>query len=350
MLQALAGIWLLRHVRGRPGKAALAIWGAFLAAYCVVPVDYILGWTLPVGLYRGLVLSAIIWHAAFLPVLCACALAMRGGRSLSRRAGSLLLVLFALGAAIGTHGVRQALAPPQLRRIQIRVPGLHGRLTILHITDIHAGYFQSAADIARLRGMLPTTPDIIVFTGDQMHGSHAPFLRFLQEGLAALPARLGKFQVAGNHDHRVGETALYEALSRIGVTALDDRHVVLDTPAGKLVIAGVDDVHYGGRLERALDGRPQNAPTVLLSHRPEVFPAAAAAGVSLVLSGHTHGGQVCLGKWVCLSDFEEPRWRRGVYRKGSAWMFVSSGLGTTGLPVRLFSPPDAGWIELEGTP
>lgn len=318
--------------------------------YCIVPVDYILGWTLPVSLYRFLVSASIIWHASFLPAIFVCAMAMRGGRCLSNWAKGGALLCFAMGSFLGIHGVQQALLAPQLHRLRIQVPGLHGRLTLLHITDIHAGYFQSSADILRLRSLLPETPDFILLTGDQMHNAHVPFLSLLKEALFQLPAKQGKFQVAGNHDHRVGEQVLYEALQSAGVVALDDEHVMMETPAGPLVIAGVDDIHYGGNLARALAGRPEGVPVVLLSHRPEIFPNAAKAGVLLVLAGHTHGGQVCLGSWLCLSDVEEPHWRKGVYRQGNSWMFVSSGLGTTGMPVRLFSPPDVGWIELEGVP
>lgn len=349
MIQIMAGFWLWRHAHGRFRRPVLTAWAVFLAAYCVVPLDYAFGWTLPVAAYRMLVLSSIVWQAAFLPALLGFVLASRisGRPRESRWPAALAGVLFLAGAFSGARGVQNALAPPRLLRLRVPVPGLHGRITILHVTDIHAGYFQSASDIARLRDLVPGEPDLVVFTGDQMHGNHAPFLRFLEEGIARLPARLGKFQVAGNHDHRLGEAPLYEALSRAGVTPLDDRHVVLDTPAGPLVVAGVDDVHYGGNLRRALAGLPPGIPVLLLSHRPEVLPEAAAAGVRVILAGHTHGGQVCLGSWICLSDFEGS-YRRGVYRHGDAWMNVSSGLGTTGLPVRLFSPPDAAWIELEG--
>ncbi len=354
-------IW--RGLRGVRRRWALGVWAVFFAAYCVIPIDALFSLTLPPGLYRALVLPALAWQFAtglFLAGLGAAVAGLRGVRRMGSREAAArawdsgpirwaLSVLFVLGIALSAVGFRQALAAPRVVRRTIPVRGLGAPVTILHVTDLHTGYFCGPAELRRVvRIARELRPDLIVLTGDQLHGAHGPFVGWLGRGLDGLRAPLGVFQVAGNHDYRTGLWLLYQALRPLGVVPLHDAHRVLATAGGPLVLAGMDDLRYGGVLDDALAGRPLGVPVVLLSHRPEVLPRAAAAGVDVVLAGHTHGGQVCLFG-ACLSDFEGP-WRRGLYRSGGTVMNVSSGVGTTGLPLRWSSPPDVTLITLEPAP
>ena len=357
-LVLLALIW--RQTRGNVRRLAVAIWAVFFIAYCLVPLDFLFSLTIPVEAYRWLVLPALIWQfavgLAMLGLLAGVAwlgIARRihPMQALPWLLGSVvfrgaLWALFFAGFAFAGVGWHNALKPPTLVRHVIPVRGLRSPVTILHVTDTHAGYFCGARELARVVEMADSLrPDLVLLTGDQLHGSHEPFADLLRQGLAGLKAKHGVFQVAGNHDHRLGVHRLYDQLAPLGVVALHNRHVVVETDGGPLVIAGVDDTYYGGDLRAALADRPAGRPVLLLSHRPDVLAAAAAAGVDVVFSGHTHGGQLCLFG-LCMSDFEGP-FQRGLYREGGTTMNVSSGVGTTGLPLRIFSPPEVDWIVLE---
>ncbi len=366
-LQLALLVLLWRATHGARRRWAVGLWASFFLAYLVIPVDYVLGLTFPAALYRAVVLPALAWQfgtglaLAGLAVIRAVG-AVRSWRGWGPKGPATFValvgvprvrvamgMLFFLGALLPAWGMRQALAPPCVVRISIPVRGLRAPVSVLHVTDLHTGYFCGPAELARVvRLARELSPDLVVLTGDQLHGAHAPFSAWLRDGLTGLTAPSGVYQVAGNHDYRTGVQTLFEALKPLGVVALHDEHRVVATPGGPLVLAGVNDLYYGGRLDRTLAGRPPELPVVLLSHRPDVLPAAAAAGVDVVLAGHTHGGQVCLAG-VCLSDFEGP-YRRGLYHQGGTVMVVSSGVGTTGLPLRLFSPPEVALITLEPAP
>ncbi len=347
---------LIRKIAHRDTRRMMTgIWLLFFLALLLIPLDALLGLTLPVTIYRMIVFPALMWQFAtgFLVfgLLAVWLMTSRKtGKDLletfrERRWRHLWIFLFGSGLFLSAHGLDQAMSPPEVVVRVIPVRGLESRVTILHVTDAHVGYFFNVSELRRITEGLPESPDLIVFTGDQLHGFHPPFLEAFIKGTRDLSARLGVFQVPGNHDHRLGAKKLLQASGSRGMVGLRNEHVVLDTGKGSLVLAGIDDLKYGGDLDRALAGKPGQVPVVLLSHRPEVLPAAAAAGVDVVLSGHTHGGQICLGSLFCLSDVEG-RLRRGIYRRGRTVLSVSSGVGTTGLPFRFFSPPDVGFIIL----
>ncbi|PKN21116.1 MAG: hypothetical protein CVU65_17505 [Deltaproteobacteria bacterium HGW-Deltaproteobacteria-22] len=366
-LVLLAMIW--RRTRGGTRLLVVTVWALFFAAYLLVPIDFVFSLTFPVNLYRSMVIPALIWQFAvgFAALGLIAGLAwmlvryrmfpvadrrrMRPSEALERllaRSGmrGALWGLFFAGFLFAASGLHQALRPPVVVRHVIAVRGLKAPVTILHLTDTHAGYFCSEEDLRRVVDLArELKPDLVVLTGDQLHGAHAPFAALLRRGLTGLQARYGVYQVAGNHDHRTGVGLLYDALAPLGVVSLHNRHVVVPTDAGPLAIAGIDDTRYGGDLQAALADLPQGVPVLLLSHRPDVLAAAAAAGVDVVFSGHTHGGQICLFG-LCLSDVEG-RLRRGEYRLQGTTLIVSSGVGTTGLPLRMFSPAEVDWIVLE---
>ncbi len=357
-LVLLAMIW--RRTRGGLRLLAVTVWAMFFLAYLLVPIDFVFSLTFPVNLYRVMVMTALLWQFAVgfaaLGLLAGLAWMLLRHRLRPSLACDRLLAtsgmrgvlwgLFFAGFLFAASGLHQALRPPVVVRHVVPLRTLKAPVTILHITDTHAGYFCSEDDLRRVVDLArELDPDLIVLTGDQLHGAHAPFAALLRRGLTGLHARYGVYQVAGNHDHRTGVGLLYDALAPLGVVPLHNRHVVVPTDAGPLAIAGIDDTRYGGDLQGALAGLPRGVPVLLLSHRPDVLSAAAAAGVDVVFSGHTHGGQLCLFG-LCLSDVEGP-FRRGLYRRQGTTLIVSSGVGTTGLPLRMFSPASVDWIVLE---
>ena len=224
----------------------------------------------------------------------------------------------------------------------------HG-LRIVQISDIHHGLFlpkewlsEAVRQANRLR------PDIIALTGDFVTYSRRN-IGPAAELLGRLRARHGVYAVLGNHDFRVDPDAVTRALTRQRIEVLRNRHVSLRFGGESLYLVGVDDYGYGADLRRAVRGVPQGAATVLLAHNPRVIHLASRNNVSLVLSGHTHGGQVnipLLGTVYGRSP-ERLRYKIGWDRMGATQIYVSRGIGTIVLPWRLRCPAEITHLELQ---
>lgn len=219
---------------------------------------------------------------------------------------------------------------------------------ILQLSDIHHSRFFPLDRVARMIELSNSLqPDLVALTGDFVTYSRAS-IEPIAEMLGALEARAGVVAVLGNHDFRVGAATIERALSRRGIEVLRNRHILLRKDGEVLPVAGVDDYRYGADPELALRGIPQGAPTVLLAHNPRLLETLACHGVGLVLSGHTHGGQVnlpLLGTIYGRSP-ERLRFKIGWDRMGDTQIYVSRGIGTIVLPWRLRCPAEMPWLEL----
>jgi predicted MPP superfamily phosphohydrolase len=223
----------------------------------------------------------------------------------------------------------------------------HG-LRIVQISDIHHGLFLPKEWLsAAVRQANRLNPDIIALTGDFVTYSRRN-IGSAAELLGRLRARHGVFAVLGNHDFRVDADAITRALSRQHIDVLRNRHVPLRFGGDSIYLVGVDDYGYGADLRRAIRGVPREAATVLLAHNPRVIHLASRNNVSLVLSGHTHGGQVnlpLLGTVYGRSP-ERLRYKIGWDRMGATQIYVSRGIGTIVLPWRLRCPAEITHLEL----
>lgn len=211
---------------------------------------------------------------------------------------------------------------------------------IVQLSDIHHGLFTPLAEVERvveLANLLE--PDLVALTGDFVSFSHS-YAWPVAEWLSRLRARFGIFAVLGNHDHRAGADTVTQALRHYGVEVLSNRNVPIRSNGSLFHLAGVDDMSYRrDDLARALHGIPRAAACVLLSHNPRILRAAAARGVDLVLSGHTHGGQVMLPKLRAFYD-RKGLFPRGWDRAGETHLYVSRGIGTVVVPLRIGCPPE----------
>jgi hypothetical protein len=240
-------------------------------------------------------------------------------------------------------------------------PELDG-LRIVQLTDIHHGPWTT---IGRVRRIVELTnslqPDLVALTGDYIQ-RHKDYAAPVAASLAGLRAKVGIVGVLGNHDWWLDGPLCTRELTRAGVRMIDNDRVFV-TPsraldargAAGLCIAGVGDLmthvqHY----DRALAGVAPDVPRLLLSHNPDVAEERAfvTSGhrVDLMLSGHTHGGQIAfpgIGPLVTMSRYGR-KYARGLVNSPVCPVYVSRGLGMAMLPLRLGSTPEIAVIELKG--
>jgi predicted MPP superfamily phosphohydrolase len=228
------------------------------------------------------------------------------------------------------------------------LPNAFDGLRVVQISDIHHGLFLPKEWLVEaVRQANRLNPDLIALTGDFVTYSRRN-IGPAAEILGRLRARHGVFAVLGNHDFRVDADAVTQALRRQHIDVLRNRHIALGFGKEALYLAGVDDYGYGADVRRAMKGIPKDAATVLLAHNPRIISLASRNGVSLVLSGHTHGGQVnipLLGTVYGRSP-QRLRYKIGWDRLGPTQIYVSRGIGTIVLPWRLRCPAEITSLEL----
>jgi uncharacterized protein len=243
----------------------------------------------------------------------------------------------------------QGLRDPVVRDYEVRLPGLPaGRdgTVLVEVSDIHLGTLIGERWMARLVDRVNAMkPDLVVVDGDLVDGNVGEVEPLLPV-LKGLRAPLGVWAVTGNHEWYAGIDRSVQLLEDAGYTVLRDRWVEV---APGLVFAGVDDLtarrQFGQvdhPVEKALAGRPTGA-TVLLSHSPLKGDAAAAAGAGLMLSGHTHNGQIW--PFGYLVRFAYPL-LGGRYEVSGMSVIVCRGTGTWGPRMRLWLPSEIVRITL----
>jgi hypothetical protein len=265
---------------------------------------------------------------------------------------SAYLWAYGSGLVLGAYGVLVRRRWFRVVEREVRVPGLAPELDglrIAHLSDLHVGMLTPKAWAqAWSRAANGLKPDVAVVTGD-MVTSGVDFHDDIADALGELRAALGVYSSMGNHDYFGEGEPLISLLEGRGIRVLRNDGLVIERGGGKLWLAAIDDTWTRrDDLELALRDRPEGMTTVLLAHDPARFDQAADAGVELVLSGHTHGGQVAvpfLAKTLSLSSLAHP-YNLGFYRRGRSTLYVHPGLGTTGPPIRLGAAPEVTLLVL----
>lgn len=245
----------------------------------------------------------------------------------------------------------------------IPVPGLSSELahlTVVQLSDIHVGPFMPPEELAEyVDAVNRLKPDIIALTGDFVTASESEAIP-CAESLAQLQARYGVFACMGNHDvYAQAEDKLEHLFGEKGIQTLRNNAESVRIASSKLSVLGIDDLERGrSDLRRALTvcAREPGEVKILLSHRPEVFPEAAKGDIDLVLSGHYHGGQVKLSPTArslsvarLLTPYADGLFRLAQGGHGvekTAHLFVSRGIGITGVPIRINCPPQIAHLRL----
>ena len=231
----------------------------------------------------------------------------------------------------------------RLKRNEVRIANLSEAFDdfiILHLSDLHADLsvpaMQRAKELVR-----DLDYDLCVLTGDyrgRTFGDCGPCL----EALASLRGVLHGdiFAVLGNHD----SIAMVPNLEEIGIRVLLNECAIINRGSASLYLAGVDDAHFyrADNIEKAAAKIPRDSASILLSHTPEIYRQAAQAGFDLMLSGHTHGGQICLpGGIPIILEANIPRaFGAGAWRHSGMSGYTSVGAGSSVVPVRFNNRPE----------
>ncbi len=228
-----------------------------------------------------------------------------------------------------------------------RLPKVFDGFRIVQLSDIHHSPFTSREQIERAVGVANSLqPDIVALTGDYI-SKERHYAAPCAELLGKLRARHGVYAVLGNHDHWTDASLITDLFRAEGMTVLVNQGMRFENHGAAFWLAGVDDTMVGLEdLSLALAGARENEMKLLLAHNPIILRRAAHAGVDLVLSGHTHGGQVSLRSERSPSGKPRRRLLKGLARQGETQIYVSRGLGTVVLPIRYGCPPEVSLLEL----
>lgn len=270
----------------------------------------------------------------------------RGGKARRRIAAATLAVATILAYArfIEPRMLVTATTPIELKRCFAAA----GRLKIALVSDIHNGLFANAVTPARLaRAIAETKPDAVMIAGDSTYYLDPNRFDEIFRPLGAIGAPV--FAVMGNHDVGIPGPDIGDALSasfaRVGLRAIDNMRV--DDAVRGVEIVGLSDV-WQGRQDLGLLAAPSDKPRIVLTHNPttieEISPGAT---LDLLLAGHTHGGQVYIPFLTCgLIHMACDPVRRGYGEANGRQLFVTSGVGMVGLPIRFLVPPRIDVLEV----
>src|SRR4051812_20793489 len=266
------------------------------------------------------------------------------------------LAVTAGAVALGTAGTGAYFAnsAPVVRRVPVILAGLDPALDGLRIVTFSDSHLSATYGGRRFEWVVELVnaqrPDVVAIVGDLVDGDVSE-LREDVAPLADLVSRQGVYFVTGNHEYFVDTTAWLRHLPTLGIDVLRNERVAIGRGAATFDLAGIDDrtaassgvPGHGADLDAALDGRDDATPVVLLAHQPVMVEQAAAAGVDLQLSGHTHGGQLWPFDYAIRLD--QPA-VEGFSRHGDTQLYVTSGVGYWGPPMRVGARPEVTVVEL----
>lgn len=245
------------------------------------------------------------------------------------------------------------------KTVSLSPPGWAERSHALHIAllaDLHLG--SHTDDCERLIKIVSKInqrrPDLVLLLGDYVNMQPFGGGRIPPSVIAAilepLDAPLGIHAVLGNHDYSYGKDRIIGAFGQAGINVLENTSCTIESPKGDFMLFGLPDTSEGrSALPALLRARAKDLPGVIMAHDPAVF-ATVPEGPYLTVAGHTHGGQIRLPRIGALTNSSAApmRWTRGHVVEGGRHLYVSSGIGTSFIPLRIGCPPEVNFLHLGG--
>jgi predicted MPP superfamily phosphohydrolase len=260
---------------------------------------------------------------------------------------SIALVFYGSAVLAGFYGMINA-SFTRVKKISVNLPNLpeswRGRVAAL-VSDTHLGHVRNHGFLRRIIALLGRLQPDVIFIGGDLYDGTAADLERLAQPWADLAPPLGTYFVAGNHDGFTGHAKHVAAVKNSGVRVLDNEKVTVDG----LQIVGVhyrdsvDAQRFRSILRSA--GLDRDRASILLTHAPSGLPIAEQEGISLHLSGHTHGGQIFPFTWIVSRVWGQ--FTYGLKRLGNMFTYTSSGAGTWGPPMRVGTTPEIVLITFE---
>lgn len=270
--------------------------------------------------------------------------------------GCKLTALGAALAALGGYAYSTRVEPTSLvvERVTVPLKGLNPSLEgfkIVQMGDFHL-HPHTQIDLVQEAVALANSlkPDLVALTGDYVL-ERADSIYELAPILAQLDARYGVYSILGNHDLWTDARIVAAGLESAGIPLLVNKGLVVDVGAATIYVSGLDDGWSGKPdLDKALEGLPEGAPTLLLMHEPDFADEYALdSRVSLQLSGHNHGGQVRLpGLGALVLPRYAQKYDQGLYHLRDMWLYTNRGIGLIGPPLRFCCRPEVTEITLVG--
>ncbi|KDB06838.1 metallophosphoesterase [Burkholderia sp. lig30] len=365
LLHAYVGFRLIPDLASPALRVAAALW---LVASCfLIPLGMLsrrleshplgdrFAWAglLAMGFFSSLLVLTLARDLLLASLLTVDALAPHAV-SLARWRGISATAVPLLALAVSAVGFLNARRRARVVHVDVPIDdlpdALHG-FSIVQISDIHVGPTIKRGYVASIvQAVNRLQPDLIAVTGDVVDGSVAQLAGHAAP-LGELRARHGAYVVTGNHEYYSGAQQWIDEFRRLGLHVLLNEHRTIEHDAGRLVIAGVTD-YSAGQFEPAhrsdpggaLAGAPPDVRIrVLLAHQPRSAAAAAEAGFTLQLSGHTHGGQFF--PWNFFVRLQQP-FTAGLARWNGLWVYTSRGTGYWGPPKRFGAPSEITRVRL----
>lgn len=270
---------------------------------------------------------------------------------------SLNMAVLGTSGALTLYGFFEARSIPDIKSIPMYFPHLPKSLEgfrIVQITDLHVGPTLKKKFVESIVNQVSLlNPDAIVLTGDLVDGN-VSYLRHDTYPLSELYAPYGRYFVTGNHEYYSGIHQWLDEIDRLGFTILINEHRVINKGDGNILMAGVTDFRMGKFMagqesspQKAIAGSPLCDLKLLLAHRPSNIFEASKAGFDFQISGHTHGGQYFPANFA-FEPFHP--YISGLHKHENTWIYVSSGTGYWGPPLRLGVPSEITLFTLKSAP
>lgn len=236
-----------------------------------------------------------------------------------------------------------------IKRLKIKDEELKG-LKIVFASDFHIKFYEQKR-LEKIVNMINSeNPDLILSTGDFFSGyrnKSTMTLDKIAKELGKIKSKYGFYTTLGNHDYHRNNEKVAQELSNYGIITLSNNNTFIEKDNKKIYISGVEDLKTGNpNVEKALENT--NGATILLTHSPDVFENVPQT-VNLTLAGHLHGGQVrfpFIGAVFCPSKFGT-KYASGYFEENNKKMYVTTGIGTSKLPIRMLCTPEIVVIEFE---